>query len=52
MGQKDLQAQALEARAGQARTLAEAQALAAQADRLRRHRPGWTSGFAAQLIRN
>ena len=52
MGQKIIQAQALEARAGQARSLAEAQALAAQADRLRGHRPGWLGGFAAQLIRN
>ena len=52
MGQKTDQAQVLEARAGQARTLAEAQALAAQADWLRRSRPGRLSGFAAQLIRN
>ncbi|HEX8300465.1 hypothetical protein [Sphingomonas sp.] len=52
MEQKIIQAQALEARAGQARTLAEAQALAAQADRLRGHRHGALSGFAAQLIRN
>jgi hypothetical protein len=52
MGQKLDQAQALEARAGQARTLAEAQALAAQADWLRRTRPGWLPNFLTQLIRN
>ena len=52
MEQRILQAQALEARAGQARTLAEAQALTAQADRLRRSRPGWLGSFASQLIRN
>ena len=52
MERKIIEAQALEARAGQARTLAEAQALAAQADRLRGHRAGWLSSFATQLIRN
>ncbi|MES2444135.1 MAG: hypothetical protein V4574_15010 [Pseudomonadota bacterium] len=36
MGQKVDPAQALEVRAGEARTLAEAQALHAEADRLRR----------------
>ena len=54
MGRKLLLAQALELRASQARTLAEAQALHAEADRLRRApRPGllglWNS---QQLYRN
>lgn len=54
MGRKLLLAQALEARAAEARTLAEAQALHAEADRLRRApRPGllglWNN---QQLYRN
>ena len=52
MERKLIQAQALEARAGQARTLAEAQALSAQADWLRRSRSGWLTNLITQLIRN
>jgi hypothetical protein len=53
MEQRVSQARQLEARAGEARTLAEAQALHAEADRLRGIRPAsWLSGLSTQLIRN
>ena len=52
MEQRIIQAQELEARASGARSLAEAQALTAQADRLRGRRHGWLGGITAQLIRN
>jgi hypothetical protein len=53
MGRKLLLAQAFEARAGEARSLAEAQALHAEADRLRRPRQGAFARFTGQpLFRN
>jgi hypothetical protein len=52
MADRQLTAKALDALAAQARTLAEAQALSARADYLRRARPGWLNGFASQFIRN
>ena len=52
MGRRNLLAQALERRASEARTLAEAQALAAQADWVRRRPGGWLTDLATQLIRN
>ena len=52
MRREKLGAKALDALAAKARTFAEAQALTARADRLRRHRPSWLAGLATQFIRN
>ena len=54
MEERFKQAQALDARASVAISLAEAQALHAEADRLRRSvRPGWLGPWAQQpLLRN
>lgn len=53
MGQRLDLARELDILAGEARTLAEAQALRDRADRLRRVRRGWLAPWAAPpLIRN
>jgi hypothetical protein len=54
MDQRHQLAEQLEARAVKARSLAEAQALTAEADRLRGTRPAPTAspGWTTQLIRN
>jgi hypothetical protein len=52
MGQRLTQARHFDALASEAKTLAEAQALSARADQLRRGARGWLAPWAAPFIRN